>query len=232
MTTDLAVLQNTLPADVRAALAAQVAGDISRLGAIGGKDTIRVTQDKKFELPNGDILDELTAVVVDFVYRNEYYVGAFNRKDIKPPVCFAISPASADMTPSPRAPQPQDKSCAECQWNQYGTSPMGDGKACKNTVMLAVLPADATDDSPVWVIKTSPTAIRHFNSYVSKIARTAQVPVGAVMTKIFFDPANTYASLRFDVVGVNPKFAETSARFEEARARLLQVPETVAPLAS
>lgn len=228
MSTDLATIANSLPADIRAQLAAQMVGDIERLGTMGGKDSIRVTQDKKFELPNGDLVDEVEVAIVDFVYRNEYYVGAFNRKEIKPPACFSISPVAADMKPSENAPMSQSEDCATCQQNQYGSSPSGDGKACKNTVYIAVLPLDATSETPISVIKTSPTAIRHFNTYVSKIARTAKVPVSAIATKIYFDPASSYASLRFDAVGANPVFAETVARKDEARHRLMQEPDVTA----
>lgn len=226
MTTDIVSIQNQLPESIRKMLAEQVANDISRLGSIGGKDVIRVTQDKKFELPNGGVVEHIEAVIVDFVYRNEYYIGNFNRKDIKPPVCFAISDVSSALEPSVNSPQKQSSSgCATCQQNQFGSSPAGDGKACKNTVMLAVLPPDATEDTPVWVIKTSPTAITHFNKYVAKLASTAQVPVYAVTTKIFCDPNSTYASLRFDTEGVNPVFDTTIARRDEARHRLMQEPE-------
>ena len=229
MTTDLTTIQNQLPADIRAMLAKQVASDIERLGATGGKDAIRVTQDKKFELPDGQLADELDVIVVDFVYRNEYYLGNFNRKQITPPACFAISATSSDMAASDNSPMKQSESgCSVCQQNQFGSSPNGDGKACKNTVYLAVLPPDATEDTPVWVIKSSPTAVKHFNGYVSKVARTAQVPVSAVTTKLFFDPSSTYVSLRFEPIGVNPSFELTARRQNEARHRLMQEPDVSA----
>lgn len=227
MNTNLAAIQNQLPANIREMLAQQVAGDIERLGAIGGKDAIRITQDKKFELPNGDVTDELIAVVVDFVYRNEYYPASFNRKTITPPACFAISATANDLKPSDNSPVKQTTGgCLTCQQNQFGSSPQGDGKACKNTVYLAVMPPDATEDTPIWVLKTSPTAVKHFNNYVSKLARSAQVPVTAVATRIFFDPSSTFASIRFDAEGVNSAFELTMARFDEARHRLLQEPDT------
>jgi len=226
MSNDLTNISNSLPAEVRAQLAAQVAGDIERLGAIGGKDAIRVTQDKTFEMPNGDVLDTLEVIVLDFVYRNEFYLGAFNRKEIKPPACFAINPASAALTPSAKSPMKQsDSTCEDCQQNEYGSSPQGDGKACKNTVLLAVLPTNADENSPIWTVKSSPTAIRHFNSYVSKISRTVQAPLSAVATKIFFDPSSSYASLRFEAIGANAVFAVTQPRLAEARDRLLQEPD-------
>ena len=229
MSNDLVALQNQLPEEIRAMLAEQVASDIGRLGAIGGKDAIRITQDKKFELPNRDVVDALEAVIVDFVYRNEYYIGNFNRKQITPPACFSISPTATDMAASANSPMKQSASgCATCQQNQFGSSPNGDGKACKNTVYMAVMPSDATEDTPIWVLKTSPTAVKHFNTYVTKLARSARVPVTAVLTKIHFDPSSTYASARFDAVGVNPVFELTQARQSEARHRLMQEPDVSA----
>lgn len=225
MSTDLATIQNSLPADVRAALAEEVTADIGRIGSVGGKDAIRVTQDKHFELPNGDQVEELTGVVVDFIYRNEYYLGAYNRKVITPPACFSLSNSASDMSPSDNSPMKQSDFCATCQQNQFGSSPQGDGKACKNTVFMAILPTDATDDTPLAVIKTSPTAVKHFNSYVTKVARTAKVPVHAVATRIFFDPNSTYATLRFEVDGPNPIFGVVMGRREEARHRLMQEPD-------
>jgi hypothetical protein len=90
---------------------------------------------------------------------------------------------------------------------------------------MAVLPGDATDKTPLSIIKTSPTAITPFNSYVSKVSNLAKVSVNAVITKIFFDPDLSYASLRFDLVSLNPIFELTQRRQEEARARLLREPD-------
>lgn len=226
MTTDLALLQNTLPADARAMLAANIAKDIDRLGAIGGKDVITVTQDKQFTLPDGTLLPELNAVIVDFVYRNEYYLGAFNRKAIQPPACFAISDAAASLTPSPNSPMQQcATSCATCQQNQFGSSPTGDGKACKNTVYLALVQPDAGPDAPILLLKTSPTAVKPFNGFVSKVARVAGLPINAIVTKLGFDPASKYASIRCEVVGANEDYTQTVTRVEEARKRLLQEPD-------
>ena len=225
MSNDLTTIQNSLPAELRAQLAEQVTEEIGRIGSVGGKDSIRVTQDKKFEMPNGDQVDEITGVVVDFIYRNEYYLGAYNRKVITPPACFALSNAAADMVPSDNSPMKQSSFCASCQQNQFGSDAQGSGKACKNTVFMAVLPTDATPDTPLFVIKTSPTAVKHFNSYVTKVARTAKVPVYAVATRIYFDPSSSYASLRFDIDGANPIFGQVMERRDEARHRLMQEPD-------
>lgn len=225
MSTNLATIQQNLPAELRQQFAAQIQADVERLGAIGGKDAIRVTQDKKFELPNGDVLDSIEVVIVDFVYRNEYYIGQFNRKEISPPACFAISPTAATMEPSENSPVKQHDDCITCQQNQWGSNPTGEGKACKNTVYMAVLPANADAETPIWTLKTSATAVKPFNAYVSKIARDAGLPIHAVVTKLFFDPSSTFASVRCEVIGANQGFALAKDRQNEARARLCQEPD-------
>lgn len=218
--------QNSLPAELREQMVAQVAADLARLGNSGGKDTIRVTQDKKFQMPDDTQVEApLDLIVVDFVYRNEYYLGAFNRKELTAPACFAVSPEQINLVPSDNSPKKQADKCSACQWDKYGSSPNGDGKACKNTVYMAVLPPDATEDSTLYVIKTSPTAITPFNNHVIKVARTTQLPVWGVTTKVTFDPAVTYASLRFDIAGPNPIAEIAAARRMEARHRLLQEPD-------
>lgn len=223
---ELTTLGNTLPADVRQQMADAVAADLARLGNIGGKDSIRITQDKKFQFPDDTTSDgPLELIIVDFVYRNEYYPGAYNRKEQVAPTCFAVNPDQIALAPTVNSPKAQADKCSACQWDKYGSSPQGDGKACKNTVFMAVLQPDATSDSPLFVIKTSPTGIRHINQHVAKIGRQVQLPVWAVTTKLYFDPNVSYPSLRFDLLGENPILAETQNRRDEARHRLMQEPD-------
>jgi hypothetical protein len=221
--------ENSLPVELRAQMAEQVAADLARLGNTGGKDSIRVLQDKTFQMPDDTIVaGPLEMVIVDFVYRNEYYTEAFNRKDIKAPACFAVNPEQKLLIPTPNSPKmqvPAGESCNKCQWDKFGSSATGDGKACKNTIYMAVLPTDATEDSPLYVIKTSPTAINPFNNHVAKVGRTVSLPLWAVTSKVFFDPGVTYASLRFDIAGPNPIAEMTMRRKDEARHRLLQEPD-------
>jgi len=217
---------NSLPADVREQMAASVAADLARLGSTGGKDAIRITQDKKFQFPDDTTSDgPLDLIIVDFVYRNEYYPGAYNRKEVVAPTCFAVNDTQTLLAPSPNSPKPQHDKCNGCQWDKYGSSPQGDGKACKNTVYMAVLQPDATEESTMFVVKTSPTGIRYINNHVAKIGRTVNLPVWAVLTKMYFDPNVSYPSLRFDMIGPNPILEETQKRRDEARHRLLLEPD-------
>ena len=218
----------SLPQNVRDQMAVAAAVDLARLGSTAGKDSIRVTQDKKFQFPD-DTMSEgpLELIIVDFVYRNEYYPGAYNRKEVVAPTCFAVSPEQAALVPTPNSPKVQHDRCSGCQWDKYGSSPQGEGKACKNTVFMAVLQPDATEESPLFVVKTSPTGIRYVNAHVAKVGRLVSpaLPVWSVVTKMYFDPNVSYPSLRFDIIGPNPIIGMTAERRDEARARLIQEPD-------
>jgi hypothetical protein len=198
-----------------------------RIGSSAGGDVITVDNGKKvFVTPKEQELSEIECHIVDFAYRNEYYIGAYNPKVITPPACFAIAASSVQLAPSDNSPVKQNQTdCATCQQNQFGTSPTGAGKACKNTVLLALLPVDDVAGHDIWIVKTSPTAIRPFNKYASKISQM-NIPIGVVRTKLYFDPDASYASIRFDALGIEADNVDAvMARKDEATKRLMQEPD-------
>ena len=230
MSTDLAKLGGgELSADIIAKLQSHTEDERSRIGGSGGGDVISVNNGKKlFVMPNEQEVEEFEALIVDFAYRNEYYIGAYNPKVITPPACFALAPSAAQLIPSNNAPIKQNESdCATCQQNQFGTSPTGSGKACKNTVIIAVLPPeeDVVDSHDLWILKTSPTAIRPFNKYASKVSQM-NLPIGVVRTRFFFDPDSAFASVRFEALGVEADCIDgVMARKDEANKRLMEEPD-------
>lgn len=218
-----------LSQDIIDKLQQHTSAERERIGSSAGGDAITVNNKSiKFEMPNEQEVTEFEGLIVDFVYRNEYYIGAYNPKVITPPACFAISPSSSDLVASDKSPIKQnDSDCATCQQNQFGSHPNGAGKACKNVVLLAILPPDieTVADHELWVLKTSPTAIRPFNKYASKV-NTMNVPLGAVRTRFFFDPDSDYASIRFEAVGLEGDCIDfVIDRKQEARERLLEEPD-------
>lgn len=221
-----------LPANVAQALAAEVASITNRIGAPGG-DRIKVTQAKRFRMPSGEEhAGPIQAVIVDFVSFNALYDGAFDPNDITPPMCAAIGSDIATLSPFADSTDVQCDSCAACPMNQFGSA--GRGKACQNSRLLALLPPDAGADTPLMVLKVSPTALRSFDGYVATIARSFQMPPLAVITEISLDPNVDYPSLRFG----NPQPADPDlvalalARREEARTRLNTKPDFAAAAAA
>ena len=196
-----------------------------RLAAPSG-DKIKV-DNKQFKLPNGDTSDLLTGIIVDFVYYNAYYDAAFDPNNITPPTCFAIHPDPSGATPSPNSPEVQDASCQVCWANQFGSA--GKGKACRNSILVAMLPPDADENTPFMLLNVSPTGLKSFSGYLSSVIRMQRPPY-SITTDVFCDPGLKYDSLRF----TNPQPLEDEmielirARRCGARERLLVEPDVSA----
>ena len=222
-TTAVAKAKLNLPVDINAQLQAEMAEIQKRISAPTG-NRILVTQGKTFKLPNGDELDELEAVIVEFVAGNFYYTEAYDRNNIVPPACFALGLEPAGLCPSDNSPDKQSDSCASCWANQWGSS--GKGKACQNTRLLAILPPDADVETPIMTLKVSPTAIKSFDAHVGSVARTVGMPVRAVVTRINFSE-DDFASLRFSTLRPVDKdlLLLAQGRLEEARSILLTEPD-------
>lgn len=210
-----------------AAMKAQMQQEIAALAnktAPPGGDVIQISQSKEFKLPDGTKSQgPLELVIVEFSSSNRYYDGPYDKDNISPPACFAIGDSPTALVPSDNSPNKQSSSCAGCPMNQFGSA--GTGKACKNTRVLAVLPPDADDDTPLWVLNVSPTALKAYDSYVNSIARQFQLPPIGVRTEVSFDPNSEYPSLRFASLGPNEQLAVHFARKEEAKKRLTQEPD-------
>lgn len=186
---------------------------------------------KSFVLPNGDSSDILSGIIVDFVYYNSYYTTAYDPNNIVPPDCFSIALSPSEAVPSENSPDVQCDRCQACPQNQFGSA--GKGKACRNSVLIAILPPDADEDTPIMTLNVSPTALKAFGGYVSSILRMNRPPY-SVVTDFTFDASLKYDSVRFS----NPEpvdeetFEIIKARREEAREILTTEPDIEAMLAS
>jgi hypothetical protein len=215
-----------LPAEIRQQMADELAAMQKRIGQPTG-NAIRVTQKKTFRLPNGEeSAGPIHGVIVDFVSFNTLYEEIFDPDDITPPDCFAIGTDISTISPHETVLEPQSDKCATCAKNQWGSARRGKGKACGNNYKLAVLPPDANPDTPLQILKVSPTARRAFEAYVAGLLRTYQAPPRAFVTEISLDPATDYPSLRFGNPELNADlFALAQSRLEEARTLLNTPPE-------
>ena len=189
-------------------------------------NSIRVTQDKQFILPDGTKTPgPIDIIIVDFCTVHSLYSGAFDPKNITPPVCFAIGDNPGSMVPSANSPEKQSDGCTACPMNQYNTASIGAGKACKNTRKLAVLPPDASMDDPLWTLSVSATALKGYDAYVNSIARQFQVPPYGVITSVSFDPNQTYGTLIFSDPRPNENVEIAYARRAEAAEALAVEPD-------
>lgn len=208
---------------IKDALKAQAALMSGRTAPATGS-SIRVTQDKQFLLPDGTKTPgPLELVIVDFTSKNMFYEGAYDPKNISPPACFSIGTDIKSMAPSKNSPAPQASDCSSCPMNQFGSA--GDGKACKNCRVLAVLPPDADADTPLWILSTSPTANKGFDGYVGQVVRLFDMPPIGVVTTVSFDSSVTYAKLVFSDPKPNGNVAAHFTRMDEAKQMLAVEPD-------
>lgn len=219
--TDVVVAKSTSMVDIHAQLSQEAAESIKTKIAAPSGDFIRVSQDKKFVLPNGTKLDRLTVVILDFVSSNQFFDKAFKKGEESPPACFAIGESVKGLVPDTTSPVIQSKiGCDVCPNNVFGSK--GAGKACSNLRLLAVTEASDDPQAPINLMKVSSTAIKAFDAYVGTLrSEFDTVPVG-VVTDIFFDAGLDYPSLRFGNPVPNENLAVHMPRRAGAKARLLR----------
>ncbi len=185
---------NTTPANIREQLSQEAANIQNQINAVGGSKI--KTTDKTFTFPDGTVdTGPIQLVILDFRSRNTLYEGKWDPKNPQPPSCFSIGTVIRDMEPSANSPEPQADDCSSCPMNQFGSD--GDGKACKNTRLLAVMPPDATEEDEIYTLEVSPTALKRFDSYVATLSKMHGLPPVAFTTEVGFHPETTYSSLTF-----------------------------------
>ncbi len=213
------------------ALKAQAAETMGKI-APGGGNKITLKKDG-FVLPDGTkTAGPLELVIVDFNTKHSFYETAYDPNNIVPPGCFAIGPNPKQMTPSKNSPNMQSDSCQGCPMNEFKSA--GNGKACTNNRVLAVLPPDADADTPMWLLSVSPTALRAFDGYVAAVNRTFGMAPICVVTTVGLNPETDYPQLTFTNPVQNENLAVAYERRDEARDLLNAEPDVsgyVAPSA-
>lgn len=218
--TEVAVRKPTSGAvvSIREQLKAQAAAMGDRIQP-GTGNKIRL-QKGKFILPDGtETPGPLELVIVDFVATNKFYEGSFDPKNPAPPACFAINQNLRALVPSDSSPNKQASECNGCPMNEFGSA--GNGKACKNTRVLAVLPPDAEAETDLWTLEVSPTGLKGFDGYVANLRRMFQSSPVGVITTVSLDPSADYPKLMFG--NPQPMTDEEVAPFYARQAEALDL---------
>ena len=182
-----------------AALVAVDASDIRRTIAAPQSKKIS-TKGKVFTLPNGDASPgPLKAVILDYVTMNSYYPNAYNPQNIAEPECFALGRYIDELAPGSKAKKPQNATCNGCPMNEWGSAPVGRGKACKNQRRLVLAAPDATDPTGLMTLYVTPSGLAAFDAHVSRIAKEYGSTPIRVVSEISFNPNEAYPTLVFNV---------------------------------
>lgn len=216
-----------LPVNMEEQIKKQLEEQKGQLGALpSNKISLR---DKEFTLPDGQQGKELECIILDFAWFMVNYPGAFNANNPQQPNCFAIgreNPDSGDLKPHENAADPQFDNCKKCPKNEWRSAASGNGKACKNQRRLVVLAPDADEQSEPMTMYVSPGGLKHFDAYVSRLANEHKMLPVQVITKIAFDPNQTYPLLTFELVGPHDQLGLMWQKRDAAQEMLMRPLET------
>lgn len=127
-----------------------------------------------------------------------YYDHGYEEGSVAKPTCYS----NDGLAPAPDAENPQAKSCAACPHNQWGsriTDNGGKGKACGDSMRLAIASPDQLNDP--MLIRVPAASLKTLGQYGAQLAKRGVEP-HHVLTKIGFDynvahPALTFKAMRF-----------------------------------
>lgn len=158
--------------------------------------------------------NQMAVVILADVMENSWYEGAYNPDVAASPKCFAFGHEEADMEPHEAVDNDpyfdrQHPQCSGCPHAEWGSAPVGKGKACKNVMRLALIPAgqytqgkgrnaaiDYTQyDEPehfrkadVAFLKVPVTSVALYAKYVKQLAADLGRPPHGVITNIYVEP--------------------------------------------
>lgn len=147
-----------------------------------------------------------------------FYESGYEEGSVASPDCYSndgISPASD-------ASNPQAKKCAACPNNMWGsriTDNGGKGKACGDSMRLAIAPPNQLNDP--MLLRVPAASLKTLGTYGQTLAKRGVEP-HHVVTRIGFDHNVAYPSLTFKAV----RFVEAD-ELEEIEAVLREEDETI-----
>jgi hypothetical protein len=226
------------------------------LGAVEGVPTIS-TDNMVFQLRDGEAIgfprqnrgpgQELPMIVLAHAFQNAYMPERYVKG--KPTVieCAAVAETLEGLAP-PEA-WPADKrgaaTCQLCPKNAFGSGDNGEGKACRNTDVLIVLPLHniepanftpkAIEKMPLYRLFVPPTSMRHWGKYATQIVdekKGAGLPLHAIVTMAVSQPSEKHKQeLVFSAASTVPAnvMDVLTERRKEARDLALKPPVYQAP---
>lgn len=179
----VAKIKNTAVMSLQEEMQKELATIDETVGSVTGS-TIKIDQTRGefFEMPGiGQAEAPMDVVIVDYISQNMFWDAAYDEDNPAPPVCFAIGKNPSELVPSPHCSDKQADSCSVCPNNEFESAPVGRGKACKNTRVLAVLPPESAPDAIVATLRVSPTGLKGVDTYITSVAKKFNLlPVGVV----------------------------------------------------
>jgi hypothetical protein len=136
------------------------------------------TKGGRLSYNGADLGTECDFVILGAILENQYFKKKYDPTNVVPPDCFAVAYSEKEMAPPADHKGRESATCATCWADAFGSGD-GRGKACRNYVRLAVLPADqATLRSPETIAKAEgamlripPTSKKEWTKFVNAIVK-------------------------------------------------------------
>jgi hypothetical protein len=160
-------------------------------------------------------------VILAMMQERAWYEGEFDASSPQTPDCYGYgdSEGREPVTPHEKTKAVQNKTCKGCPHDEWGSAQRGRGKACRQGVRLALVPATPDGvEGPVYFARVPPTSIKNVKGWLTALGDT---PSFAVLTEIQVKPS---AENMFDVL-LTPK-ADIPAAFQGAILEKLDAAET------
>jgi len=159
--------------------------------------------------------NQMAVIILADTMENSYYDGAFDPDTPASPKCFAFAKSEDDLEPHTAVDndpyfERQHDQCAGCPMNEWGSASTGKGKACKNVMRLAMIPAgqyvaqgkgrsatyeletfddpDHFADAEVVYLKLPVMSVKNYGAYVKQVAGELRRPPHGVLTNIYLEP--------------------------------------------
>lgn len=179
----------------------------------------------EFHLPDGSTAEAVDLVILDVVFRNQYYDTPFVDGEFSAPKCQAVGREQDDLVPTDDVEDKQSDACLGCPKNEFGSAPNKKGKACQNQLLLAVAFPDPKIDDSVYMIRVSATAAKDAQKYIATQTELFGHPVKCI-TRFSLKRIKNYSIVQVKYNGDNPNFAQHAALLDDAERTLLGSTQT------
>jgi hypothetical protein len=183
-------------------LKTQIANQQKMLGKISTKASFISFKGGQISIDGKIVPGAKTDVVLlAFMGERTYFEGAFDPDAKQLPLCYSyFDLGEADAVPHKAATEPQSKTCDGCPHNAWGSANVGKGKACRESIRVALVPAvKDLAKAQVWHARIPITSVPAFKSYVGDIL-SAGKPVWSVISELSVTPdAKCFFKVNWDM---------------------------------
>lgn len=197
--------------------------------------------------------NQMAVIILADTMENSYYDAAYDPSTPASPKCFAFGHDEDEMEPHEAVDkndyfERQHSQCAGCPQNEWGSAETGRGKACKNVMRLAMIPAgiykptgkgrnitfeyEPIDDighfekADVGFLKLPVMSVKNYSKYVKQVAGDLRRPPHGVITNIYLEPdPKSQFKVSFELVdAVDGEFMPTIMKRHKAELASIDFP--------